>query len=719
MTLNSLMMWFVILVGPLTSGAVSFAVPMPQEKSAGTGNASVDEDATAPVPTEPQQSEAGKTASEPPDWVEKYLAKDKLAGQDLVTLDDLRAALQDPEQQARVIANHFQRVQGATDAQKRNFLTEALQHPSLPVRQQAAKELESARQLESVVVDQLTEFLKTGDSVLKEAVIIALEHLQFDATRMPDEFWEELAADLASDNEQRRSAAGEHMEAIGVAAVPLLLDALKNPQREVAEEAARRLSRIVGTRPETRRTIQKDFPFPSGVAPEVGVPGAVVTAKAGRDVRAAHLIRQADQSEPTSVRVFYGTNREIVPDNMPRSTSILPYSAAILALVLLQILHYWHIGPANPWGCRSVISILLLIGIGAWTALQVLSEFNARNKMGTGTHFGFRRDTGEQVHYGYCDVSIPPSHQAGEVESPLFGREDDNQHVVLKKTEILEDAAFFETVRQEIAKRDPDLQSCFVFIHGFNVSFEDAARRTAQIHFDLKFQGAPVFFSWPSRNSVRHYFSDRNEIGFSQFVIKQFLLDVAERVDAKRIHVIAHSMGADATCRAIADLGDRGKIFDQIILAAPDIDREVFRLQLAPRLTQTSQRTTLYCSQNDFALQVSNKFNDGLRAGDSSRGVLTTAGVDTIDATQIDTDLLGHSYYGDCLQILNDVRELITSNLEPERRQLIAWPVSENDRYWTFAEPKKARPARPREATGSEKTIEESVPSPAETLIPQ
>jgi esterase/lipase superfamily enzyme len=204
------------------------------------------------------------------------------------------------------------------------------------------------------------------------------------------------------------------------------------------------------------------------------------------------------------------------------------------------------------------------------------------------------------------------------------------------------------------------------------------------MHYDLKFESIPIFFSWPSRANVRHYFSDRNEIEFSRYVIKEFLSDIAQRVQADRIHVIAHSMGADATCRAIADLGDRGKIFDQIILAAPDIDSEVFRVQIAPRMTKTANRTTMYCSKKDWALMLSRNFNDSTRAGDSSEGALVLQDVDTVDASEIDTDLLGHSYYGDCLPILDDVNLLMRSSLPPQERRLRPWPVDEQLLYWTL-----------------------------------
>ena len=63
-----------------------------------------------------------------------------------------------------------------------------------------------------------------------------------------------------------------------------------------------------------------------------------------------------------------------------------------------------------------------------------------------------------------------------------------------------------------------------------------------------------------------------------------------------------------------------------------------------------------------------------------------TKELDTVDASGIDTALLGHSYYGDCLPILNDVRKLVSLDLPPKERNLLAWPVENELSYWTLIE---------------------------------
>ena len=69
--------------------------------------------------------------------------------------------------------------------------------------------------------------------------------------------------------------------------------------------------------------------------------------------------------------------------------------------------------------------------------------------------------------------------------------------------------------------------------------------------------------------------------------------------------------------------------------------------------------------KNDLALDVSYAFNDYQRAGDSSRGVVVVQELDTVDASDLDTDLLGHSYYGDAVRLLDDVKLLFRQNLPP------------------------------------------------------
>lgn len=97
-------------------------------------------------------------------------------------------------------------------------------------------------------------------------------------------------------------------------------------------------------------------------------------------------------------------------------------------------------------------------------------------------------------------------------------------------------------------------RSALLFVHGFNVTFEDAARRTAQMAYDLAFEGAPVFYRWPSQRTSPAYMFDEQNIEWAQADLKGFLEDFFTHSDAESIYLIAHSMGNRALTRAVASL---------------------------------------------------------------------------------------------------------------------------------------------------------------------
>ena len=105
-------------------------------------------------------------------------------------------------------------------------------------------------------------------------------------------------------------------------------------------------------------------------------------------------------------------------------------------------------------------------------------------------------------------------------------------------------------MRQRISE-NATAGDALVFLHGYRVSFEDAAIQAAQIGADLALGGATAFFSWPSRGRLFGYTADEASIEASEVQITQFLVDFAERSEARSVHVIAHSMGNRGLLRAV------------------------------------------------------------------------------------------------------------------------------------------------------------------------
>jgi len=317
----------------------------------------------------------------------------------------------------------------------------------------------------------------------------------------------------------------------------------------------------------------------------------------------------------------------------------------------------------------------------------------ATDRAATGSHdpanyFGAKK--ADKISYGICEVSIPRDHRMGELEGPSVWRlefvPDPNKHVVLAGIKTQGKTVFFDELKKRLQASEG--KKAFVFIHGFNVSFEKAARRTAQIHYDLAFTGVPIFFSWPSQSEFVRYRNDEEMAKWSEPHLKSFFFDLATHLDVDEIYVVAHSMGNRPTTRALgalfAERPDLAKRFKEIILVAPDIDAKVFKDKIAPQLLTANRRVTLYASSNDKALKFSKFINGGNRLGDADPSIVVLPGMDSIDASNVETDLLGHSYYADARSVLSDLFEVVRDTGSATARSLLEEVLTPMGHFWRF-----------------------------------
>lgn len=304
---------------------------------------------------------------------------------------------------------------------------------------------------------------------------------------------------------------------------------------------------------------------------------------------------------------------------------------------------------------------------------------------------GFSGDRHDRVTHGRVEVYVPEAHRFGETGAAFwrkllrFDLRDDRLRV--QHTEPQERNAFFSEIQAaaEAALESGETPHALCFLHGFNVTFEDAAIRAAQIGFDLKVPGATAFFSWPSRGSVTAYPADEASIEGSEQAITDFLVDFTENCGAEKVHVIAHSMGNRGLLRALqriaAHAETRGKVkFGQVFLAAPDVDRDLF-LSLARLYPEHAERTTLYASNGDLPVHLSAKLHEAPRAGYFTPYTVAP-GVDTVAVPDFDIDLLGHSYFAQAAALLHDMYDLMRHGDPPGKRQRISATVDGGASFW-------------------------------------
>jgi len=294
-----------------------------------------------------------------------------------------------------------------------------------------------------------------------------------------------------------------------------------------------------------------------------------------------------------------------------------------------------------------------------------------------------------ELSFGVVEISIPDDHRMGRLEKPrwwkLQFREDPTRDVVLLSIEKMDKDEFIIRSRDHLNKLDD--RDALVFIHGYNCDFKEAAKRCAQISYDLNFEGLSLLYSWPSEGEPLKYFVDEENIRLTRKHFKEFLLMTLSQLGVETVHVIAHSMGNRILAETLSgiresDLPDNSAKLRQVIFAAPDIDQETF-IDLAKTFYSDVERYTLYASTKDLPLEASGLIHKYQRAGDSDPEVTIVETIDTIDASNVDASLMGHSYFGDNRSVITDILHLILNGLGPAKRGLAKCSVK-GKTYWEF-----------------------------------
>jgi esterase/lipase superfamily enzyme len=300
---------------------------------------------------------------------------------------------------------------------------------------------------------------------------------------------------------------------------------------------------------------------------------------------------------------------------------------------------------------------------------------------------GFSAERERQIHYGTCQVAVPKSHKIGSVGTPWwqFTLTDDRLKLERQSLKLLNEASFFDSIKQALEEHDLDEHCALVFIHGFNVNFEQAAMQAAQMGVDLQLQGIMAFYSWPSKAKLTGYPADEETIQASERYIAEFLLNLAQKSGVKKVHIIAHSMGNRgllmAMQRILAQVQATSNVsFGQIFLAAPDVDPDIFQ-ELAGAYQKLSERTTLYVSSKDKALATSGIIHREPRVG-FFPPITVMDGIDTVEVSNIDITWLGHGYFADARTLLQDIHELLIHNTSPESRFGLRSRQEGDQTYW-------------------------------------
>lgn len=277
----------------------------------------------------------------------------------------------------------------------------------------------------------------------------------------------------------------------------------------------------------------------------------------------------------------------------------------------------------------------------------------------------FSGERGPTISFAEIAVSIPPDAKRviGEVQWPSRLPPDPAVNfTTVSATSLDRDGVRHFVVDELKAMKRP--RRVFVFVHGYNNRFDDAVYRFAQIVHDSGAEAVPILFTWPSRAKLLAYGYDRESANYSRDALEEALTLLAQSPLVDEVSVLAHSMGNWVTLEALRQMAIRhdGHILPKIknvMLAAPDVDVDVFRTQIE-QIKQPRPSITVFVSRDDKALAVSRSvWGSSQRLGsidpdqEPYRSELEAEGMQVVDMSKIHTaDALNHGKFAESPEIV-------------------------------------------------------------------
>ncbi len=272
------------------------------------------------------------------------------------------------------------------------------------------------------------------------------------------------------------------------------------------------------------------------------------------------------------------------------------------------------------------------------------------------------------LSFATVDMSVPPTHQPGAIEWPKNGVGNPATDMVVREAAYIDSKQHFLTdLNAELAKRPKGQKIVFIFVHGYNTQFSEALYRFSQMAVDSDSTAVPLLFTWASRAKTEAYVYDNNSATIARDALEE-TIRLALASNAERVSIMAHSMGNWVTVEALRQMRMAGELKSQghrignVILAAPDIDVDVFKSQLR-RFGKPERPFVIIVSRDDKALGFSNliaggKTRVGAYANDEE---LVDMGAVVVDMTDVKAlDEFNHGKFAQLAEIAPQMRAIVS-----------------------------------------------------------
>lgn len=252
---------------------------------------------------------------------------------------------------------------------------------------------------------------------------------------------------------------------------------------------------------------------------------------------------------------------------------------------------------------------------------------------------------------------------------------------------------FGKTLRQQLAQTPR--KEVFIFVHGYNNTFDDASFAMAELWHFLGRIGVPIVYTWPAGHpGLFGYTYDRESSEFTVIHLRRVLKLIASYPEVEKVHLIGHSRGTDVVLDAVREISIEARAKGQdpkrvyklsnIILAAPDLDLQVASQRIVgDRIAASTDRFTIYTSPKDKAINVASRLfasprgrlgtfgleditgdaKEALEYGNTNFAVVTFEGAS--GANRSGGDTYGHTYFRNAPTVASDVVLTLRENADP------------------------------------------------------
>jgi len=219
-----------------------------------------------------------------------------------------------------------------------------------------------------------------------------------------------------------------------------------------------------------------------------------------------------------------------------------------------------------------------------------------------------------ELSFAEAGVWVPHNREPGSVNLPSARPEPAREFALTGFSDLPDSTALAARMDDILVGLPMEERRIFLFVHGFNTPFSDGLYLNAQILNDFGIAGIGVHYAWPSAGQFAAYLYDRDSAQFARDGLADTLVMLAG-TEATGITILAHSMGALVTMEALREVSLRGRAdvlekIDPLMLASPDIDFDVFRMQLAT-LDPVPAHIAVFASHRDRALFLSGQLRGG------------------------------------------------------------------------------------------------------------